>query len=226
MRRIALISAVLVAVSAGFAWLGSSEGWQSVFRVDKSRLTSSGSNPYFVLTPGHSLVYQRGNEIVTTTVLNETKVVDGVEARAVEDRETKDGRLVEVTRDYYAVDPATRDVYYFGEEVDVYKDGKVASHEGGWLSGVKDAKFGLMMPGTLKKGMKFYQELAPGIGMDRAELVGTGERVTTPAGVFENCAHFVETSPLERDAMDHKWYAPGIGCVKDADMPLVKIEKP
>ena len=59
-------------------------------------------------------------------------------------------RLVELTRDYYAIDAATTDVYYFGEEVDVYKNGKVVSHEGSWLSGEKAARFGLMMPGAPK----------------------------------------------------------------------------
>ena len=226
MRTIGVVSIVMLASFIVCAGQQSADTWQSAFQVDKAKLASSGSNPYFVLVPGHRLVYQKGNETVTTTVLNQTKIVDGVETRAVEDRETKNGKLAEVTLDYYAIDPATKDVYYFGEDVDVYKDGKVVGHEGGWLSGVKGAKFGLMMPGSLKKGMKFYQELAPGVGMDRAELVGMGERVSTPAGIFENCIHFVETSPLEKGVTDHKWYAPGVGCVKDADMPLVKVEKP
>jgi hypothetical protein len=67
-----------------------------------------------------------------------------------------------------------------GEDVDVYKNGKVASHEGAWLSGVKGAKFGLMMPGTPRAGHKFYQEKAPGVGMDRAEIISVDEKVTTP----------------------------------------------
>lgn len=58
------------------------------------------------------------------TVLNETKMVDGVETRVIEDRETKNGQLIELPRDYYAIDSAKNDVYYFGEDVDVYKNGK------------------------------------------------------------------------------------------------------
>jgi len=225
MRRIGVWGIAMVAISVAYAAQQISDGWQSVFRVDKAKLVSSGSNPYFVLIPGHRLVYERGNQAVTTTVLNETKIVDGVETRAVEDRETKNGQLVELTHDYYAMDPATRDVYNFGEDVDVYRDGKVVGHEGAWLSGVKGAKFGLMMPGSPKKGMKFYQEQAQSVAMDRAELVGMGERISTPAGVFEDCIHFVETSAVEENVTDHKWYAPGVGCVKDGDMPLVRIER-
>jgi len=32
----------------------------------------------------------------------------------------------------------------------------------------------------------------------------------------------LETSPLEKTMADHKWYASGIGMVKDGDMVLVK----
>jgi hypothetical protein len=200
----------------------SGRDWQSVFSVDKKTLGVKGSNPYFNLTPGYQLFYKEGKNTDTLTVLNETKVLDGVETRVVEDRETKDGRLVELTRDYYAIDSATNDVYYFGEDVDVYKNGKVVGHEGAWLSGVKGAKFGLMMPGKPKPGQKFYQEQAPGVGMDRCEILSVTETVTTPAGTFEKCIHVVETSALEKGLNDHKWYAAGVGQVKDAKMVLVK----
>ena len=43
-------------------------------------------------------------------------------------------------------------------------------------------------------------------------------------GIPENCIHFVETSPSEKEVKDHKWYAPRVGCVKDGDIPLVRIE--
>jgi cytoskeletal protein CcmA (bactofilin family) len=38
-------------------------------------------------------------------------MVDGVETRVVEDRETRNGQLIELTRDYYAADRVTGDVY-------------------------------------------------------------------------------------------------------------------
>jgi hypothetical protein len=98
-----------------------------------------GSNPYFPLTPGYRLSYKHGAEEDTLTVLNEVKPIDG-ETRVVEDRETKNGQIVELMRDYYAIDFATNDVYYFGEDVDVCKNGKVLSHEGSWLSGMKGAR--------------------------------------------------------------------------------------
>ena len=195
--------------------------FQSSFSVDKKTLGVKGLNPYFPLTPGLQWSYAHGKDTDTLTVLPETKLIDGVETRVMEDRESKNGQLIELTRDYYAIDSVTNDVYYFGEDVDVYKNGRVVSHEGAWLSGVKGAKFGLMMPGSPKAGQKFFQEEAPGVGMDRAEILSLNEKITTPAGAFENCIHVVETSALEKDLHDHKLYAPGIGQVKDQEMLLV-----
>ena len=202
-----------------------SQPWRSSFLVDKKNLGSTGSNPYFVLEPGHRLYYEHGKNTLTTTVLAETKIIDGVETRVVEDKEVKNGHVAELTRDYYAIDRNTHDVYYFGEDVDTYKNGKVVAHEGAWLSGVKGAKFGLMMPGDIKVGQKFYQEQAPGVGMDRAEVVAIGETVTTPAGTFKNCVHMKETSAIEKRMADHKWYAPGVGLVKEGEFVLVRNEK-
>jgi hypothetical protein len=222
---VAICIAASLVVAAGLGGQGESGGWRSVFSVNKMKLTATGTNPYLVLTPGRRLYYERGKDTLTTTVLNETKTIDGVETRVVEDRETVNGQLAELTRDYYAIDPATKDVYYFGEDVDVYRGGKVISHAGTWLSGVKGARFGLMMPGQVKPGLKFYQEQAPGVGMDRAEILAVGERVATPAGTFENCVHVRETSAIERGMSDQKWYAPGIGMVKESEFVLVKLQR-
>ena len=196
--------------------------WQASFNVDKKNLGVRGSNTYFNLTPGYFLSFANGKDTDTLTVLNETKTIDGVECRVVEDREMKNGKLVELTRDYFAIDSVSNDVYYMGEDVDVYKKGKVVGHAGAWLSGVKGAKFGLMLPGHPKVGQRFYQEQAPGVGMDRIEVLAVDERVTTPAGGFEKCVHVVETSPLEKGVKDHKVYCPGVGMVRDAEMSLVK----
>ena len=48
-------------------------------------------------------------------VLDETKVVDGVKTRIIEESETEGGKLSEISRNYFAIDKKTGDVYYFGE---------------------------------------------------------------------------------------------------------------
>ena len=209
-------------IAAACIAMFAAQDFQAVFPVEKTTLGITGANAYFPLTPGYKLAYRHGKDTDTLTVLAQTKVIDGVETRVMEDREERNGQLIELTHDYFAIDSVTNDVYYFGEDVDVYKHGKVTSHEGAWLSGVKGAKFGMMMPGTPKPGRKYFQELAPGVGMDRFEIISDNETVTTPAGKFEHCVHVLETSQLEKSLHDHKWYAKGVGQVKDGEMVLVK----
>ena len=43
------------------------------------------------------------------------------------------------------------------------------------------------MPAHPEKGMRFQQEVAPGVAMDRAEVVSTDAVVKTPAGEISQC---------------------------------------
>jgi hypothetical protein len=113
-------------------------------------------------------------------------------------------------------------IYYFGEEVDIYKNGKISGHEGAWESGKNGAKFGLMVPGEPAVGMRYYQEIAPEVAMDRAEVVSVSEVLKTPAGEFRDCLKTEETTPLEPREKEYKIYAPGIGLVRDGPLRLAE----
>jgi len=199
--------------------------WTNDFSAEKKDLTATGRNPFFILEPGYQLVLEEGNEILTITVLDETKLVDGVETRVVEERESKGGKLVEVSRNYFAISKRTNSVYYFGEDVDMYKDGKVTGHGGSWLSGVNNARFGLAMPGLPLLEAKYQQEVAPGVAMDRSEIVSLSETVKVPAGDFKNCLKVAETTPLEPEVEEEKRYAPGVGLLTDGSLKLVRYGK-
>jgi uncharacterized membrane protein YkoI len=198
------------------------DGWSADFSADKDDLVSTGRNPYFILEPGHQLVLEGDQTLLVVSVLDETKEIDGVETRVVEERESKKDQLVEVSRNFFAISRRTNNVYYFGEEVDDYKNGKIVGHPGAWRSGDKGARFGLMMPGFPLLKSRFYNEVAPKVAMDRSEIVGVGLTFKTPAGVFKNCLKVEETTPLEPDNTEHKHYAPGIGLIQDGDLKLVK----
>jgi hypothetical protein len=197
------------------------QAWTQSFPVKTSELATQGENPYFMLKPGYESTFEGKASKLVITVLNETLTVGGVDTRIVEEREWSGGALIEVSRNYFAIHPATGDVYYFGEDVDMYQKGKVVNHEGSWRHGSKGATFGLMMPGTPSVGMRFYQEQATGVAMDRAEIVSLTDKLTTPAGAFERCLKSKETTPLEKSASEFKIYAPGVGLVKDGDLVLV-----
>lgn len=198
--------------------------WRRAFDVDKNRLGPDGRNPYFPLTPGLKIHLTDGSETVVFSVLDETKVVDGVETRVIEERETEDGELVEISRNYFASDGATGDVYYFGEDVDIYEDGKVVSHDGAWHSGVDGVKFGLIMPGAPAVGAKFYLENAPG-AVERVEIVDLDATLETPLRSFGKVVRCREHDVID-GGVSHKWYAPGIGMVGDDEMRAIKVEQP
>jgi len=217
---------VLGAAGALVVWTDiGADAWTSSFPVEPDELASLGRNPYFVLEPGYVLVLEGGGVQLTVTVLDETRQVDGVQTRVVEERETKGGALLEVARNYFAISRRTSDVFYFGEDVDMYEGGRVVSNKGTWLSGVNGNRFGLMMPGRVLLGARYYQELAPKVAMDRATIVGIDETVETPAGVFRGCLKVKETTPLERFVTEYKYYAPGIGLVRDGALKLVRAGK-
>lgn len=224
----------LVVVGLLAPTIGGWFGWQYVrgkdfvdnFPVDRAALSATGRNPYFVLEPGYQLGFESPDGDLVITVLDQTEIVDGVTTRVVEERESEHGALIEVSRNFFAINPRTKDVYYFGEDVDGYSNGQVVSHEGVWRSGIGGARFGLMMPGEPRVGVKHYQELAPGVALDRAEVVSSTEALTVPAGVLNGVLKVAETTPVEPLTTEYKYYAPGIGLVREGPLSLVRYGPP
>jgi hypothetical protein len=226
LQHVALICAAMVpcASAAQRGARASSGSWQDSFVVGRDELATAGRNPYFILEPGFRLTLEEGDTRLVITVLPDTEVVDGVVTRVVEERESKGGTLVEVSRNFFAISRRTNAVYYFGEDVDIYKDGRVTSHDGAWRSGVKGARFGLFMPGTPRVGEQYYQEIAPRVAMDRARVLDVNARATVPAGSFTNVLRIEESTPLEPFVREEKWHAPGVGLIRDGDLRLVRVD--
>ena len=198
--------------------------YSSSFRDKDCTFSSTGRNPFFILEPNYQLVLSGGDTgeeaQVTITVLNETREVNGTETRVIEERETTGGELVEISRNFFAICEETNTVFYFGEEVDDYKNGNIVGHEGAWLAGEDANQPGIIMPGTILLGAKYYQEIAPNIALDRAEIVDMGKLIQTPSGVFKDTLIIRETTPLEPDATELKYYAAGIGLIQEEDLKL------
>ena len=99
---------------------GTAPGWRDTFTVNKADLAPTGNNSYLPIQPGKELKLAHGKDRLTVSILPETKTVDGVSAGVLEEREEKNGKLIEVSRNFFATDRTTGDVYYFGEDVDNY----------------------------------------------------------------------------------------------------------
>jgi hypothetical protein len=197
------------------------KGWQEEFNLDGRQLSDQGEARYFILTPGFQSVLESRNARLVITVLEETKLINGITTRVVEEREEKNGNLYEVSRNFYAIDPQTGDAFYFGEEVDFYEDNVIIGHKGEWLAFESKNKPGLIMPGEPVVGMKYYQELAPGAAMDRAEIIDVSATFTSPAGEFKDCLITKESSAIE-PVTEQKTYCPGIGLVQDQSLLLIR----
>lgn len=189
--------------------------------------TTTIDNRYFPLPVGRRLLL-KGEESGTpvtlqVTVLDETEIVGEVTTRVVEEREWEDGALIEVSRNYYA-QSSDGDVWYFGEAVDIYEDGKIVSHEGAWRAYESGNQPGVFMPGDPVVGMQFQQERAPGIAVDKAIVVGIGQTIEVPAGTFENTLQTYDWNPLESGTLgDIKAYAPDLGIIIDGPVELVEF---
>lgn len=205
---------------AVLAGCGGGGGWTTTpFIPDFSNPTAI-TNPYLPLA---SLVQdvlegtEEGQAVrVERTLMPGTRTFivgdQTVEALIMEDREFVDGELEEVSLDYFAQgDDGT--VYYLGEDVDVYQDGQVVSHEGAWLYGVDTDQPGVMMPGDPNVGDTFQAENVPGITREDNEIISVSETVTVPAGTFTDCVEIQET--LTDGAVEYKFYAPNVGVVKE-----------
>jgi len=163
---------------------------------------------------------------VTRKTRTITLDIDGkrtrVKTRIVQELETEGGEIVEISQNYFARCKQTGDVFYFGEDVDIYEDGEVVSHDGAWLAGVDGAQPGLIMPGRFLLGSRYVQEIAPN-AMDQATHTEMGVTLETEAGTFEGCVRTIETSPLEPGHESPKTYCPGVGLAVDSDVELVEF---
>jgi len=148
--------------------------------------------------------------------LRKTFTINGkkVQALTVVDHESIGGQVVEITRDYFAQDDAGN-VYYLGEDVDSYKDGKIIGHDGAWLLGKDTAMPGLLLPAKPTMHSSFSSENVPKITTEKDEIVSLTAKAVVPAGTFRNCVKVEEHA--SDGSTEFKYFAPGIGCVMEEE---------
>jgi hypothetical protein len=149
---------------------------------------------------------------VEVTVTDRTKEILGIEATVVHDVVSEDGELVEDTYDWYAQDK-DGNVWYLGEDTKEYEDGKVKSTEGSWEAGVDGAEPGILLPGEPEVGMRYRQEYYDGEAEDNGEILSLDEHTEVPFGSFDGVLKTKDTTPLEPDVLEHKFYAKDVGPV-------------
>jgi hypothetical protein len=191
--------------------------------LDRGGYTLRSTNDFFPLTVGSHWLLRGREEGVSIqldiTVLDETQDVGGVTTRVVEEREVQDGELVEVSRNFFA---EARDgtVCYFGEDVDIYENGEIVSHEGAWRADAPGNRPGIIMPEDPRPGMTFQIEGAPGVAEDEGTIERSG-RVRVPAGSFRETIRVREFNPLD-GGISVKVFAEDVGVLIDGPVRLVR----
>jgi hypothetical protein len=180
------------------------------------------TNPFFPFEDGKTYVFEGqtedGLEHVEVKRTTKTKVVMGITCVVINDKVWLDGKLIEETDDWYAQDN-DGNVWYFGEDVDNYNlDGSLKNHAGAWEAGVDGAQPGIIMLADPKVGMKYREEYYFNEAEDEAEVVEVGVSVTIPYGTFDNCIKTRNWTELEPDVLENKFYAPGIGVIKEVNV--------
>ena len=118
-----------------------------------------------------------------------------------------DGRIHEVAIDWYAqADDGS--VWYFGEDVFNYEDGKVADTKGTWAAG-DTTPAAMIVPANPQVGDVYRPENAPGIAFEEVRVAKVDQDVAGPSG---NIRGAIEVNELHMDGTrEGKVFAPGYG---------------
>lgn len=176
------------------------------------------TNPYWPMDVGDRWVFEEtdgegGVQRIEVTVLDETYTVAlGIEARVVHDLVTQGEATVEDTLDWYAQD-SDGNVWYLGEETAEYENGRVVSTEGSWEAGIDDAQPGIVVPADPEPGLDYRQEYLADEAEDEAVVLSVSEQVESATGRYSDALLTRDTTPLEPEVAELKFYAPGVGPV-------------
>jgi hypothetical protein len=190
--------------------------------LDPANFVARIDNPYWPMIPGSRWIYHEtdaegADQRVEITVSNETKMILGINATVLHDVLTEDGVVVEDTFDWYAQDLAGN-IWYLGEDTKEYDAGKVVSTAGSWEAGVNGGQPGIILPGKPQVGLTYRQEYLAGEAEDSAKILSLTEHADVPFGAFDNVLMTEETTVLEPDLLEQKFYARGIGEVRAMDV--------
>jgi hypothetical protein len=188
--------------------------------LDPADFTTKIDNPYLPMPVGTRWEYREtdttgGREKVVVRVTDETKrIANGITARVVRDTVTEKGVPVEITDDWFAQDDKGN-IWYLGEYVTNYEDGKVVDHAGSFEAGVDGAQPGIAMPADPKPGVSYRQEYLKGEAEDEGAVVTVGEeQVEVPYGYFKDDVVMTrDLVPTEPRVQELKFYVRGIGPV-------------
>ncbi len=195
---------------------------------------SEQTNPYFPMTQGAEWVFEGTfeedgemvTEVITITVTDKIKLVDGIRCLVVRDIVEVDGDLIEDTDDWFAQD-IDGNVWYCGEEVKDYEtfDGDVpaiaelVAIDGSFKAGRDGDEAGIQLPFAPVVGDIFRQEVSFANAEDVIEILALDSDESSPAVSCNNsCLQTRDFSPLDPGVQENKYYVPGVGKILEVDL--------
>jgi hypothetical protein len=178
-------------------------------------------NRWWPLQPGTEFVYQgtaidgerRIRRQVVVTVSDLIKVVDGVPAMVLWERDYNSDELVEAELAFYAQDD-DGNVWHLGQYPEEYEDGELAGTPA-WIAGQRGARAGLAMLANPVPGPTYSQGWGPEVDYtDRARVYKTGQETCVAAGCYKDVLVTDEFALDEPEARQLKYYAPGVGNIR------------
>jgi hypothetical protein len=188
--------------------------------IDPADFVAVIDNPYLPLVPGSRWSYEETNEDgqiedIDYLVTDQTREIAGVTTTVIRDTVTIEGVAEETTLDFFAQD-REGNVWYFGEEVSNYdENGDLLDHDGSFEVGVDGALPGIVMEADPQVGDAYRQEYYLGEAEDMGEVIRSGETVSVPAGDYVDVLVTRDWNPLEPEVIEEKYYAPGVGIVRE-----------
>lgn len=191
-------------------------------------------NPYFPMLQGTVWTYEGTfeedgeeiTEVITITVTDKIKLVDGIRCLVVRDVVEVDGELIEDTDDWFAQD-VDGNIWYCGEEAKDYEwfDGDIpavpelVAIDGSFKAGRDGDEAGILLPSAPVVGDIFRQEVSFANAEDAIEILATDGTETVPAATCTgDCLVTRDFSPLDPGVDEEKYYAPGVGKILEVDL--------
>lgn len=185
------------------------------------------TNPYLPFEAGKTYIFEGntsdGLERIELKRLATFKTVAGIVCIVVNDKAWLNDVLIEDTDDWFAQD-IDGNVWYFGEAVKNYDaNGVFKDNAGSWEAGVDGAQPGIVMLAHPTVGTGYRQEYYFNEAEDEAEILEIGLTVTVPYGNYNDCIKTHDFTVLEASHNEQKFYAPGIGVIKELDVETNEI---
>ena len=206
------------------------------FDSDFANLTHP--NELFPLGIGSQWTYEGGGEIDHMEITNATKLIEGVTCIVAHDVVSVAGQKTEETDDWFA-QAKNGDVYYCGEQTAEYETfagdvppvPELVGTEGSFKAGRDGDQPGILMLASPEAGALYRQEFSLGNAEDLGEVLSATYRYGdspdldqyVPQALADllcsgDCLVTREFTPLEPDAPERKYYAPGVGDFLEVDL--------